>query len=244
MLAWPDVLGQFLRANHGGAGPTFEIGEQRFLMKYLQPGMNMLDVGAHDGLYSLLAARRIGSGKIWAFEPSARERQRLKLNLFLNGSSIDIIPKAVGEKPGTAKFYICQGEQTGCNSLRPPTVDDPLQVLEVEITTIDTVLAEKKIDRIDFVKMDIEGAELDALKGGSRLLRELRPVFMIEMEDVRTEAWGMKCQAVYDYLLAAGYVWFAIDEQGALSPAVPKEYYAENLVAVPREKAEQVAGKR
>lgn len=243
MVAWPDVMGQFLRTNQTSSGAPFEVGERRFLLKFLQPGMKVLDVGAHDGLYTLLASRRVGaSGRVYAFEPSSRERRRLRANLWINHcGNVVIIPKAVGNQSGEAQLHICQGRETGCNSLRPPTVDDPVQILTVPLTTLDSCLDEWDLTQVDLVKMDIEGAELAALQGGKRLLEDLRPVMMIEMEDLRTRNWGNSCRDVYNLVRDTGYSWFGVADDGSLFPVGEKDYYSENLFAVPNEKVSQIA---
>src|SRR5438309_4114648 len=100
----------------------FERQEQEFLLEFLGPGMTFIDIGAHHGLYSLLASKKVGpSGRVVAFEPSPREFRRLRWNLALNRCRrVRAEPFALGATDGTADLFVCLGWDTGCNSLRPP----------------------------------------------------------------------------------------------------------------------------
>jgi FkbM family methyltransferase len=84
--------------------------------------MTVLDVGAHNGFYTLLASKRVGpTGQVIAFEPSPRERQRLLSNLWINGcSNVIVEPVALADEDSVATLFVVSGAETGCNSLRPP----------------------------------------------------------------------------------------------------------------------------
>ena len=105
----------------------FEQMETRFVERLLRPGMTVIDAGAHHGLYTLLASKRVGGdGRVIAIEPSPRECERLEKHLRMNRcSNTELAPCALGEDPGDADFYLVDGFQDWCNSLRPPAVDDP-----------------------------------------------------------------------------------------------------------------------
>lgn len=221
----------------------FEQGEQNFLLQFLKSGMTVLDIGAHHGLYTLLASNRVGPhGRVFAFEPSPRELRRLRWNLLLNRCrNVSVVPFALGCSEGTAEFFVCLGQETGCNSLRPPVVNEPVSKVEVMTTTLDHYLERVGIDKVDFVKMDVEGAELDVLKGASRLLNNSKPLILCELADVRTEPWGYSSVEIYDLLKSCGYAWFSITPEGKLRPCARKEHFHENLIAVPEEKRKSVA---
>ncbi len=74
-----------------------------------------------------------------------------------------------------------------------------------------------EISQVDFIKMDVEGGELDILKGAAGLLsRRPRPVILAEVADERTSAWGYSASEIYDFLVKLDYQWFSVDRQGAL----------------------------
>ncbi|MEM3433753.1 MAG: FkbM family methyltransferase [Candidatus Methanomethyliaceae archaeon] len=239
ILTWHDVMGENIRRGE------FEEGERRFVERFLRPGQVVFDIGSHIGFYTLLAAKLVGkTGRVVAFEPSARERHRLRLNLLLNRChNVCIVPYALGNSEGTAELYVCLGRETGCNSLRPPVVNEPVSKVQVPITTLDHHVEKTGIGKVDFVKMDVEGAELHVLDGAKKLLRNKpRPVLMYEAADIRTSAWGYPAKEIYDFLHDREYRIFSVLADGRLFTCPRKDTYHENLIAVPVERLAEVEG--
>ena len=149
----------------------FESAETEFVGRLLRPGMTVLDIGAHHGMYTLLASKRVGrKGRVIAFEPSPRERRRLLRHLRINGcSNVFVEPLALSDHAGEADLFLVEGRQDWCNSLRPPEVDERSCVVRVEVRPLDDVLSALGIARVDFIKLDVEGAELSFLHGASRV---------------------------------------------------------------------------
>lgn len=88
----------------------FESMERRFVKRLLRRDMTVVDVGAHHGLYTLLASKCVGwRGRVVAIEPSPRGRARLEKHLRLNrASNVEVIPCAAGEDPGEAELYVVE----------------------------------------------------------------------------------------------------------------------------------------
>ena len=215
-------------------------GDLRFLWKNLRPGMTFLDVGAYHGLYSLIAAKKLGrGGKVFAFEPSPRERLRMMRHLRHNGvDSVCLESYALAATPGTATFAVVVSGYTTMNSLRPPSTDDPTKQIAVETTSFDAYLDQHRIETVDFVKIDAEGGELEAFRGAKHLLTALRPVVICEVLDLVTRGWGYAAKDIMSLLRSYGYEWFDVAADGSLRPHVPREEYVDvrNFVAVPAEK--------
>jgi len=134
------------------------------------------------------------------------------------------------------------GQETGCNSLRPPVVADSVTRVKVPVMTLDNYLSQRRIPAVDFIKLDAEGAELAILKGASGLLTmPLRPIVMCELADMRTEPWNYKAQEIYKILAEAGYVWFSVVQGGYLCMAPEQDRYHENLVAVAQERLSEIS---
>jgi len=222
----------------------FEDAEKRFVQKLLRPGMTVLDVGAHHGLYALLAAKRVGRrGKVIAFEPSPRERGRLLRHLRVNACwNVGVEACALGAEPGEQDLFVVEGWQDWCNSLRPPKLKEPTQTVRVDVERLDDVLWRLKVDVVDFIKLDVEGAELSVLEGAGRLLQgPSRPVILTEVQDIRTRAWGYRAREIVDLLLGKNYCWYSLKADGSLQPAATDlDSYDANLVALPTERAESI----
>jgi FkbM family methyltransferase len=229
-----DNLGEPLLAG------AFEINEIAFVERFLKPGMTVLDLGAHHGLYTLLASKRVGyRGKVIAFEPSPRERRALLLHLILNRcTNAKVQGLAVGNENTEAALFVVEGNQTGCNSLRPPDVLSGTFPVRVRVIRIDDWLDKQRFRQIDFVKLDVEGAELEALKGASRLLeRRPRPVILAEVQDVRTIPWGYRANEILLHLHERGYKWFSVLVDGTVEELdLSARNFEGNFIACPQER--------
>src|SRR5882724_8450318 len=221
----------------------FEPMEMGFVQRLVRPGMTVLDVGAHHGLYTLLLSKQVGvNGRVIAFEPSPRECRRLEKHLRFNRySNVHVERSAAGSEAGEADLYLVDGFQDWCNSLRPPALPDPTSTVRVRVRRIDDVLAEQSISNVDFIKLDVEGGELAALNGATRLLHGVsRPAILAEVQDVRTLPWGYPARETLQFLIRIDYRWFAIAAKGALLPiSCEQESYDANLVALPVERAKE-----
>ena len=112
-------------------------------------------------------------------------------NLRLNRSSnVDLIPCAAGEDPGEAELYVVERFNDVCNSLRPPDTPELSKAIRVEVRRLDDILSEMSISKVDFIKLDAEGAELSVLYGAMKLLScNTRPAMLVEVQDIR-KTWS------------------------------------------------------
>src|SRR6266404_4023440 len=166
---------------------SFEPNEFAFLDRALKPGMIFVDVGANDGYYTLFAARRVGpSGRVVAAEPSSRERAHLQRNLGRNGlDNVTVVPAAIGADTGLADLHLAHGVHAGHNTLGGFAHDDVerASLERVPIEPLDSVIARLGLARVDFVKIDVEGAEARVIAGACNLLTSMRPLMLIEVND-------------------------------------------------------------
>jgi FkbM family methyltransferase len=217
-----------------------DIGELRFLWKYLKRGMTFLDIGAHHGIYSVVAAKKFGSSvRVVAFEPSPRERRRMQLHLRYNGiKSVTLEPYALAAEDGVAALAVIVDGFSTMNSLRPPPIDQATERVMVDTTSLDAYFRRKQIDGVDLVKIDTEGGELETFRGAVWLLSHLRPLIICEVLDLVTRTWGYAAVEIMGLLQKYDYEWFDILPDGSVLPHRIREEYPEvrNYLAVPREK--------
>lgn len=169
MLPRAEAVFTVMVANAGSGG--LEPGVRRVLQALLPPGGRAADVGANVGLLTLAMARAVGpGGRVWAFEPEARSRRQLEKTLHLNGlAQVALSEAAVSAEAGRLTFH--ESPVIGHSSLYAlPDVEEAAATLvEVPVVRLDDVVPED--ERLDLVKIDVEGAELDVLRGMERLLR-------------------------------------------------------------------------
>jgi FkbM family methyltransferase len=223
-----------------GAWWIFEKSELAFVEGYIKPGMTVLDLGAHHGLYTLLASKRVGaSGRVFAFEPSQRERKSLSQHLFLNHChNVAVESLALGKENAKVDLYVVEEWAAGCNSLKPPDVPAKTSRTPVQVRRLDDWLNEHKVGKVDFVKLDVEGAELDALRGAEDFLTRVpRPVILAEIQDIRTAPWGYRAKEIIELLSQKRFRWFSITQAGTLQELdITAESFDGNFVAIPEER--------
>ena len=147
----------------------------------VKEGNIVIDMGANIGYFSLLAAKLVGKkGKVYSFEPEPRNFSYLNKNIELNKyTNVSAFQKAVSDKPGSVKLYICPydtGHHTinqfeGIEKYNPKLSGLKKDFVEVESIVLDHFLSQQK-QKIDVIKMDIEGAEFLALSGMDRIIKE------------------------------------------------------------------------
>ena len=183
--------------------------EYRAFREAVRPGMTALDVGANVGAYSLLLGQWVGSsGAVFAFEPAPDAHVGLQRHIHLNALDAIVTPvrAAAGARSSTARFVI--GATAGDSRLAT-TTDAGAQTVDVPVTAIDEFCAREHLTP-DFIKIDVEGAELDVLRGARDTIRRTRgrlslfvemhpsiwPSAGVTLADVRAELDAQRLDAV------------------------------------------------
>ena len=124
--------------------------------------------------------------------------------------------------------------------MRAPQIDARTSTERVAVESADDALQRLGIERVDFIKLDIEGAELSFLQGAGCTLAKSRPVILAEVQDLRCQPWGYAAREII--LAQANYCWFALTANGILKPiSTQLKTYDANLVAIPEERARRFA---
>src|SRR3954470_14866345 len=225
---------------------SFEPNEFAFLNKVLKPGMVFVDVGANDVYYTLFAAGRVvPAGRVVAVEPSSRERLNLERNIGRNRlSNITVVPVALGAACGTAELRLAQGAHSGHNTLGNFANDGVLadKMERVTVRTLDDVVGEQKIERIDVIKIDVEGAEASVIAGGMRVLGTMRPLIVLEISDQALRGQGSDAQKLLASLRAdLGYqIGVFSAKTGRIERLGEGQDLSPNVVAMPGERASEI----
>ena len=223
---------------------TYEPASMLALQRVLWPGAVMFDVGANVGLCTLAGATRVGAmGHVYAFEPSSRERVTLEKNVTLNRcGNVTIIPAAAADRSGAGTLRVAAGQHRGQNTLAPIFAYPSVSVEREEavpLVSLDDLWRARTVRLPDVLKIDVEGSELQVLRGATAVLRESMPVVIFEINDTLLEASGASRAEVGQFLTALGYTLHRLDD--ATAALVPVATLAgvdsENFVALPPHKA-------
>jgi FkbM family methyltransferase len=226
---------------------VFEPNELAFLRAWLRPGMTFVDVGANEGCYALLAAQLVGpEGQVIAIEPSPREIARLQRNLALNGlDRVTVSKVAILESEGRAVLRIADATHAGQNTFGDFIYSGVgiLEETEVVATTLDSLLEALGVQRVDFVKIDVEGAERAVLRGSTRLLESDRPIIQLEVQERSLAAQGASTSDLFSLLEDRRYEILVYDDvSGRPARAGGAAPVGLNVLAVPAERVADVLG--
>ena len=156
---------------------------KRLIGDHIQQGMHVVDIGANVGDYTLWFSRLVGSeGHVYAFEPSPRAFRFLTRNIAENRvSNVTALNQALCEVDGCQQFFEAS-KATGQSSLIRSAVPtgSECELLEVRTIRLDTFVRQMHIQRCDFIKLDVEGAEYRVLLGALDTLRRYRPKCLLE----------------------------------------------------------------
>ncbi|MBM3643891.1 MAG: FkbM family methyltransferase [Alphaproteobacteria bacterium] len=188
---------------------SFEPNEFAFLDRVLEPNMIVVDAGANQGLYSVFAGKRVGSGgRVIAFEPSRRDCEMLRSNVAHNSlGNVEVIPTALGDTMGNGILHIADGEHAGQNTFGVFAWEGTQErsVENVPVTTLDSEVERLDLRRLDFLKIDVEGAEVALLRGARRSLERFKPTILVEVNPRTLSGMGESVQTLVEALVQLGY---------------------------------------
>ncbi len=167
----------------------------------------IFDVGANIGSTAMYFSSLNRSGKIYAFEPHPHTFERAMNNLEINEfKNIELHKIGFGDKPDVVKLYEVNPNNPGMNRVISKNIDLPF--VTITIDTIDNFLQEKNINKVDLVKIDVEGFEFNVLSGAKKLLQEQKPVLFIELDDDNLRDNDHSAVALVSFLYECGYSSF------------------------------------
>jgi len=176
-----------------------------------RPGSVVVDGGANVGLVTLIAAEAVGSaGRVIACEPSARTAELLRRNVEANGFDwVDVRQVALAEEPGRLTFLEFE-PGSGVSSFAPENAEGATSS-EVQVTTLDELASDMSL-----VKLDLEGSEVRALRGATRLLSSVRPDVFLEVEVGHLQRQGTTIGDLEALVAQFDYEAYSVDSEAAI----------------------------
>lgn len=210
----PRVMNSLLGIAVNG---TFEPQETELLSGIIRPSDVVFDIGANFGWYTVLFFRLVGGeGSVHAFEPVPPTFLELQDNLRLNGSpaNVSLNSTALGERDGAVKMHIPGHVYLGpAFASAHPHHEGPQITYDCGMETLDGYVARKGIGQVDIIKCDVEGAELQVLRGGRKLLSSPRPpMLFIEVVEKWAAPFGYTPADLFSFLGGFGYEFYYLEK--------------------------------
>ncbi len=187
----------------------------QFLKNNLKEGDVYIDVGANVGAFALVACSHVGvQGKVIAFEPVSHVYEQLKYHLQLNHLSQMTIEKlALFNENTQLNLILSSNENLGMSSVfKHDAINGKTEM--VNAVRGDDYFSQKNFSKIDFIKMDIEGAELFALQGLEETLKKYKPILLLELSEPVLANAGVKKEEIITFLNKMKYEMKGIDNAG------------------------------
>ncbi len=214
-------------------------------LHFIKTGMLVLDIGANQGNYTVLFSNLSGrKGKVFAFEPHPGNlidlKEKLSRECLHRNWAIEAF--ALSNKIGKSNLLGPEGdggqaslaEQQEGNWSRT----ESREIHSVNVNTLDAWVNASGLDKIDFIKCDVEGAELWVLQGAKACIQKFKPVFALEISQTWTQAFGYKLSDLCHYLSELGYIHFWIADEKRFYPLSSadfrslgqREFFCETLI--------------
>jgi len=176
--------------------------EFRLIRQHVRPTDTVCDIGANKGSFVFWLSRWCRKGEVVAFEPQPLLAQLLaRLARHLKLDNVKVEQKAAFSKSGQADLFVPKGQSPGASLLDKARGTGDFETISVPMVRLDDYF--DRSQHIAFMKVDVEGAELEVFKGAERILREQSPLLIFECENRHLD--GISVEDVFAYLNALGY---------------------------------------
>ena len=185
------------------------------IVSYMNEGI-FFDIGANLGWYTLNMKKQYPDLKVYAFEPIEDNYNKVKKNLEWNDlNQVKVFNIGLYHENTMLRFYydVCA---SGASSLENLRGDEETREVMCKVERLDDVVKEQNISAMDFVKCDVEGAELFVYKGGFESIKKYKPVIFSEILRKWSAKFGYHPNDIIDLLAEAGYQCYVIKEKGKL----------------------------
>jgi len=219
---------------------SYSWDQLRVLDSYLSPDAVFFDVGANQGEFTLFAAKRLTQGTVYAFEPMSEMFGRLSRNVEENGfENVRLIQAGLWSRTATKPVFTMPGRfgdgsrHEGLGTLFQTEERDSVAEA-IRLTTLDGFARDEKLTRLDAIKLDVEGAEHEVIRGGVATVERFRPVLLLEVSRLCLEAAGSSGTALLDHL-SQWYRFELVRKDGRSTPVRTDRIGAfQNILCLPK----------
>ena len=196
----------------------FEVQTAAALRRIVRPGNCVLDVGANIGAHTLALAKLVGpEGKVFAFEPTEFAFNKLKAGLSLNPELSDRVSASqmfIGrsETKAAPSFIYSSWPLVEQSGLNPTHGGEAKTTTGTSVITLDQFCETAALDRVEVIKLDVDGYECDVLGGALETIRRCKPIFVMEIAPSALEERGTSVDALMECLVPFGYKLFSLNE--------------------------------
>jgi len=192
----------------------YEKEDTQMMYNLMTDNFTMFDIGANIGWYSIGIAKHKKNVNIYSFEPIPKVFENLKSNLKLNKSTnIKIFNHGFYNKNKQLTFYYYP-DASGYSSNVPFPGKKGFEKVQCELIILDEFVNKNKISKIDFIKCDVEGAELFVFQGGVNSIKQFKPIILSEISRVNQSKFSYQPNDIIRFFKENGYLCFVANEQG------------------------------
>ena len=219
------------------------------LARLIPKGGVVFDVGANIGFYTvpLAQASKLKGARVIAFEPFSENVARLRANLELNGlaSIVDLYPVGLSDTNDNAilelrEDFLKGGETGNAVIVRGDSMDNRWRRVRISVAPLDELWPTLGLDRIDIVKVDIEGHEVEFMKGAAKTLATFRPVIQLEVNRGHYQPRGIEIGAAFKSVVPVNYRFASLSKTGRLVSADLSTFIGDDVYAIPAERFDTI----
>jgi len=194
---------------------AFEPIEAYLVRLLLRPGMIVIDAGANVGQYTMIAAVEVGGhGQVHAFEPVPKNFRRLEDHIMENGLATTVRTNMVAlwHRAEIVRLNLGSDEIGNDGGYMIGIPSEAVDAVTSPSVRLDDYVADNKLNRVDFIKMDIEGAEWYALQGATTILSRWCPTMLMEINRLKCRALGYEPERISEFLRQYGYLIWVVGQ--------------------------------
>jgi len=197
---------------------------ENFLKQLNLEGKVVYDIGAHKGIYTLFFCKKVGlKGWVYSFEPNPKNTNLIKEHLQINGfSNVTIYSFALGDEEIEVNLQIPFIDDSRASIVKEKysmiNQNEKCNYIRVKVYPIDDVIKKNNLKIPDFLKIDVEGAEYDVLKGALNIIKNNKPDIYLEIHGKGKEDWVSNARRIIEFLTRNGYKIKGILNEQILTP--------------------------